>query len=72
MFSIGDKITTNRSEIIYTIIDLKKETGGNWHDGYYMYLIATLESNNITEEYMIMHHQYGSSPEYYAILIPPE
>ena len=72
MFSVGDRIKKNRSETIYTIVHLKEETDGNLNHGYYEYLIATLDSNNITEEYMIMFHQYGSTPEYHAILIPPE
>lgn len=72
MFSVGDNIKKNKSDTIYTIIELKEDNGGNWHDGYYECLIATLESNKITEEYMIMFHQYGNNPLYYAILIPPQ
>ena len=35
---------------IYTILDIREEKGGNWHDGYTISYIATIQNHNITDK----------------------
>jgi hypothetical protein len=69
MFKVGDIIQKNDSDILYTIIELKKEEGGNWDHGYYYYVVATIQSDCETESYILMHRFYGRMTTYYATLI---
>jgi hypothetical protein len=70
-FKIGDhikKVFGNLyiSEKIFKIIELKEVKGGNWHDGFSISIIATIESiisNTVnpetdTEEFCIQHINY--------------
>jgi hypothetical protein len=70
-FKIGDhikKVFGNLyiSEKIFKIIELKEVKGGNWHDGFSISIIATIEpiiANAVkpeidTEEYCIQHINY--------------
>ncbi len=72
-FKIGDHIkkvyepaNLLKENQIFKIIDLKEVKGGNWHDGFSISIIATIElfSNNNknpeteTEEYCIQYINY--------------
>ena len=72
-FKIGDHIkkvfgNLYMSEKIFKIIDLKEVKGGNWHDGFSVNIVATIEPiipdsvladavnpETDTEEYCIQH-----------------
>ena len=67
-FKIGDHIkkllnNTYITEKIFKIIDLKEVKGGNWHDGFDISIVATIESllndenkpETETEEYCIQY-----------------
>ena len=67
-FNIGDNIKKVEDEQIYTITDLKEVKGGNWHDGFSISIMATIETalnsdinpetETITEEYCIQYINY--------------
>jgi hypothetical protein len=43
IFKIGDHIKKVEDKKIFKIIDLKELRGGNWHDGFSITFIATIE-----------------------------
>ena len=43
IFKIGDHIKKAEDNQIFEIIDLKEVKGGNWHDGFSITFVATLE-----------------------------
>jgi hypothetical protein len=43
IFKIGDHIKKEEDDQIFKIIDLKEIKGGNWHDGFSVTFVATLE-----------------------------
>ena len=63
-FKIGDcikKVMIDNQ--IFKIVDLKEIKGGNWHDGFSLTFIATIEKINNTdtdlvEEYCIQYINY--------------
>jgi len=70
-FKIGDHIkkvfgNLYMSEKIFKIIELKEVKGGNWHDGFSISIVATIEpiiANAVkpetdTEEFCIQHINY--------------
>jgi hypothetical protein len=72
IFKIGDHIKKAEDDQIFEIIDLKEVKGGNWHDGFSITIVATLEpvsqadavlANAVkpetnTEEYCIQYMNY--------------
>ena len=42
-FKIGDRIKKAEEDQIFEIINLKEVRGGNWHDGFSVSIIATIE-----------------------------
>jgi hypothetical protein len=70
-FKIGDHIKKVFGDLympekIFKIIDLKEVKGGNWHDGFSISIVATIESiianavkpETDTEEYCIQYINY--------------
>lgn len=54
-FKIGNHIkkVIDKDEKMFKIMDLKEIKGGNWHDGFDISIVATIESietNDITPE----------------------
>ena len=43
IFKIGDHIKKVEDDQLFEIIDLKEVRGGNWHDGFSITFVATLE-----------------------------
>jgi hypothetical protein len=43
IFKIGDHIKKAEDDQIFEIINLKEVKGGNWHDGFSITIVATLE-----------------------------
>jgi len=81
-FKIGDHIKKvfDKQYIdnqIFEIIDLKDIKGGNWHDGFSISFVATIEpiikihdKNNAVEEYCIQFINYMCQINYiYAIKV---
>jgi hypothetical protein len=66
IFNIGDNIKKVEDEKIYKIIDLKEVKGGNWHDGFSVTFVATIETTlnsdikpeTEPEEYCIQYINY--------------
>jgi hypothetical protein len=66
IFNIGDNIKKVEDEKIYKIIDLKEVKGGNWHDGFSVTFVATIETvlnddikpETEPEEYCIQYINY--------------
>ena len=72
IFKIGDHIKKAEDDQIFEIIDLKEVKGGNWHDGFSITFVATLEpvsqedavlANAVkpetnTEEYCVQYMNY--------------
>lgn len=63
-FKVGDFIKKVECDQLFKIINLKEVRGGNWHDGFDISIIATIESiSNIypetnTEEYRVQYINY--------------
>ncbi len=43
IFKIGDHIKKAEDDQIFEIINLKEVRGGNWHDGFSITIVATIE-----------------------------
>jgi len=74
-FSVGDimkKVYDKNYENAYRILSLRTEQQGNWHDGFYECIIATIELVADLfvpkEDFVLMYHAYGNTPVYYASL----
>jgi hypothetical protein len=77
-FNLGDHIYKIQNGIpdissIYTILNIKEINGGNWHDGYTISYIATIQSinkdetNNIKEEYTLRFVNYMCQIDLYFV-----
>ena len=69
-FNVGDKIYKKNYEtvdknIVYEIIELWEEEGGNWHDGYQKLLYVELKGES--KPYLLVNHVYGSGICIYGI-----
>ena len=53
IFKIGDHIKKVEEDQIFEIIDLKEIKGGNWHDGFSITFVATLELVSATDTVLI-------------------
>jgi len=66
VFKIGDHIKKAENDQIFEIIDLKEVKGGNWHDGFSITIVATIEPivyndknpETETEEFCIQYINY--------------
>jgi len=74
-FEVGDiikKIVDKDPSNTYLITSIKIEQSGNWHDGYYEYMVANIVQQKYyimpTEEFVLMYHNYGSEPFYHATI----
>ncbi len=72
MFSVGD-IIQKKEDLSqrFIIQSIRIERGGNWHDGFSICEIATItpiDSSEEGTEYILSFHQYGNTPQLYAIL----
>ena len=63
-FKVGDFIKKVEFDQLFKIINLKEVRGGNWYDGFYISIIATIESISTiypetnTEEYCVQYINY--------------
>jgi hypothetical protein len=63
-FKIGDHIKKVEDDQMFKIINLREVRGGNWHDGFDISIIATIESistinpETYTEEYCVQYINY--------------
>jgi|Laugresbdmm110sn_1035088.scaffolds.fasta_scaffold71827_2 hypothetical protein len=78
-FNVGDKIRKIediQDETIYEIVNIIKETGGNWHDGFYTIWSAVIRNNTncwycccCEETYILKHYCRGVNTTIYAVKI---
>jgi hypothetical protein len=73
-FKIGDHIYKIQNGFpdtssIYTILDIREVNGGNWHDGYTISYIATIQTPDIrdTEEYTVRFVNYMCQTDLYFV-----
>jgi len=72
-FNPGDHIYKIQNGIpnkssIYTILDIREEKGGNWHDGYTISYVATIQNLDFTEEYTLRFVNYMCQIDLYFAL----
>jgi len=75
VFKIGDHIYKMQDGIpdtssIYTILDIRQDKGGNWHDGYTISYVGKIQLTNTanTEEYTLCFSNYMCQIDTYFAL----
>jgi hypothetical protein len=71
-FNPGDHIYKMKNGIpdtssIYTILDIREEKGGNWHDGYTISYVAKIQKSDFIEEYTLHFVNYMCQIDLYFV-----
>jgi hypothetical protein len=73
-FKVGDliqKIGKEDDTKVYSILSIKEDEGGNWHDGFTISMNSEIEyvsEPGKKEKFQLFFHFYGYPPEYKAKL----